>query len=156
MTAEGKRMLDIIKQLKNHFPLFIAVLLLLAVMAWSDLSLPEYMSSIVDIGIQKMGYPDGGPIDSTEAELLANSRQYVFRAGGSMLLIALLGTAANISSTMLGAIISSKIARDLRSRVYQKVMDFSGVEMERFSIASLITRTTNDITQVQSFYQLFF
>ena len=149
-------MLDIIKQLKNHFPLFIAVLLLLAVMAWSDLSLPEYMSSIVDIGIQKMGYPDGVSIDSTEAELLANSTQYVFRAGGSMLLIALLGTAANISSTMLGAIISSKIARDLRSRVYQKVMDFSGVEMERFSIASLITRTTNDITQVQSFYQLFF
>ncbi len=149
-------LIDILKLLKKHIPLFLVAMLMLVVQAWSDLSLPEYMSQIVDVGIQKMGYVDGIPSGVADADLLASSLSYIGKVGGMMILIAFVGMIANVFSTMLGAIISSKMAKDLRSEVYTKVMAFSGAELEKFSIPSLITRTTNDITQVQTFYQLFF
>ncbi len=149
-------LIDILKLLKKHIPLFLVAMLMLVVQAWSDLSLPEYMSQIVDVGIQKMGYVDGIPSGVADADLLASSLSYIGKVGGMMILIAFVGMIANVFSSMLGAIISSKMAKDLRSEVYTKVMAFSGAELEKFSIPSLITRTTNDITQVQTFYQLFF
>ncbi len=75
---------------------------------------------------------------------------YIFSVGGQMLLIALISALATIAVGFLGAKIAAGLARDLRRVLYERVMRFSGAEFNRFSTASLITRSTNDITQIQS------
>ena len=77
-------------------------------------------------------------------------QDYIFRVGGSMLLIALVSAAATVAVGLLGARIAAGVARDLRRALYKHVMRFSGAEFSQFSTASLITRSTNDITQIQT------
>ena len=86
-----------------------------------------------------------------EAQGVAGDVQmrYLLATGGGMLLIALLMAAAAISVGFLAARVSAAIGRDLRRQVFGKVIHFSNTETDRFSTASLITRTTNDIQQVQ-------
>ena len=86
-----------------------------------------------------------------EAQGVAGDVQmrYLLATGGQMLLIALLMAAAAVSVGFLAARVSAAIGRDLRRQVFGKVIHFSNAETDRFSTASLITRTTNDIQQVQ-------
>ncbi|MDU4938308.1 MAG: ABC transporter ATP-binding protein [Clostridium sp.] len=74
---------------------------------------------------------------------------YMFLAGAKMLGIALLSAIATIVVGFLGARVAATLGRNLRSKVFNKVMSFSNTEMDKFSTASLITRSTNDIQQVQ-------
>ena len=75
--------------------------------------------------------------------------RYMLRTGGKMLAMAVLMTLASIVVGLFASRVSAKIGMDLRGRVYQKVVSFSNSEIEQFSTASLITRSTNDIQQVQ-------
>lgn len=74
---------------------------------------------------------------------------YILRTGAWMLLIALVSAISTITVGFLGARTAAGLARNLRHLFFDKVMRFSTAEMERFSTASLITRSTNDITQIQ-------
>ena len=74
---------------------------------------------------------------------------YILNVGGWMLLITLASAACTIIVGYLSARIAAGLARDVRRDTFQKVENFSSTEFERFSTASLITRTTNDITQIQ-------
>ena len=74
---------------------------------------------------------------------------YMFLAGAKMLGIALLSAIATIVVGFLGARVAATLGRNLRSKVFNKVMSFSNTEMDKYSTASLITRSTNDIQQVQ-------
>ncbi|MEA1883910.1 MAG: ABC transporter ATP-binding protein [Thermotogota bacterium] len=75
--------------------------------------------------------------------------RYVFRTGLMMVLMALLSTAATILVAFIASKIAAAVARNLRKDVFTKIENFSNVEFAKFSTASLITRTTNDITQIQ-------
>lgn len=109
-----------------------------------------------------------GRLDETAAETLASQAvqlvrleyqaqgidgdvqmHYLLTTGGEMLLVALLMAAAAISVGFLASRVSAAVGRDLRRQVFGKVISFSNAETDRFSTASLITRTTNDIQQVQ-------
>lgn len=79
----------------------------------------------------------------------AIQRQYILTTGLKMLGVALLAAVCTITVCLLSAKIGAGLGRDLRSAVYRKVSDFSNAEFDQFSTSSLITRTTNDITQVQ-------
>ncbi len=74
---------------------------------------------------------------------------YILRTGGLMLLISLLGGAAMIATGYLASLTAAGAARDIRKAIFKKVESFSSTEFDKFSTASLITRNTNDITQVQ-------
>jgi len=74
---------------------------------------------------------------------------YILRTGGIMLLISLVGVIATVIVGFLAARMAAGLARNLRRLIFEKVMGFSSGEFARFSTASLITRSTNDITQVQ-------
>jgi ATP-binding cassette subfamily B multidrug efflux pump len=74
---------------------------------------------------------------------------YILRTGGLMLLISLLGGACTIAVSFLASKTAAGVARDVRMEAFKKVENFSSTEFDRFSTASLITRSTNDITQVQ-------
>lgn len=91
-----------------------------------------------------------GEYEALGMDTAAIQRGYIFRVGGVMLLIALVSAAATIAVGLLGARIAAGVARDLRRALYKHVMHFSGTEFSHFSTASLITRSTNDITQIQT------
>lgn len=74
---------------------------------------------------------------------------YLWASGFKMLIISFILSAAAISAGLFAAIVGSKIGMELRSKVFRKVIGFSNAEIDKFSTASLITRTTNDIQQVQ-------
>ena len=84
----------------------------------------------------------GADVDQMQTE-------YIFMSGLKMLGIALLGSLAAMASAFLSSRVGAGFARDLRRAVFKKVESFSNSEFNKFSTASLITRTTNDITQVQ-------
>lgn len=75
---------------------------------------------------------------------------YILRIGGIMLLIALIGMAASISVGFLAARVAASMGRNLRRKTFKKVISFSNSEFNKFSTASLITRSTNDIQQIQN------
>lgn len=107
-------------------------ILFVAVQVWLELKMPEYMS-----GITLLVQTPGSEIN----EILQN--------GGYMLLCALGSMAASIATGYFAARVAASLAQKLRSWMFRKVMGFYNEELGRFSTASLITRSTNDITQVQ-------
>lgn len=84
----------------------------------------------------------GADVDSIQT-------RYIFTVGLKMLGIALLGSIAAMTAAFLSSRVGAGVARNLRKAVFEKVESFSNNEFDKFSTASLITRTTNDITQVQ-------
>ena len=75
--------------------------------------------------------------------------RYILKTGAVMLLLSLLGAACSVTVGFLAARTGAGLARDLRRLTFEKVESFSSAEFDRFSTASLITRSTNDITQIQ-------
>lgn len=97
----------------------------------AELYLPTLMSDIVDIGI------------------VSGDTAYIWKMGGWMLLVAAGGTLCAIGGSYLSAKVASGFGRNLRRRLFTHVENFSLQEFDKIGTASLITRTTNDITQVQ-------
>ena len=83
------------------------------------------------------------------ADTDAMQTSYIFRTGGKMLLMALLLAVCAISVGFCGSRMGAGIARDLRRDIFAKVTSFTNNEYDKFGTASLITRSTNDVTQVQ-------
>ncbi len=111
--------------------ILLAVALLFA-QAIADLTLPDYMSDIVNVGVIDSNIP------------------YIWKMGARMLLVSLVSAGASILVGYIAAYVAANVAGDFRSRVFKKVESFSSAQFDKFSTASLITRTTNDVTQVQS------
>ena len=88
--------------------------------------------------------------DSTDAI----QNRYIFSTGAKMLGLAILLTACAIGAGFCLARMGAGVGRDLRHAVFERVTHFNNAEMDQFSTASLITRTTNDITQVQAFLSM--
>ena len=133
-------MIKLLKNLpkRNWLMMFFAIGFVV-LQVWLDLTIPDYMADITAL-VQTDG--------SKMADIMA--------AGGKMLLCAF----GSLAATVVVAIISSRIASDfsavLRAKLFNKVQGFSMEEIGRFSTASLITRSTNDVTQVQMFVTMGF
>ena len=82
--------------------------------------------------------------------------EYILMSGVKMLGLAFLAMAAAIAVTFLSARVAAVLGRNLRNSIYRKVISFSGRELNQFSTASLITRSTNDVQQVQMLFTLLF
>jgi len=76
-------------------------------------------------------------------------RNYILRAGGLMLLMTLLSVVCTIAVSYLASRTAAGMARNIRSDLFNRVENFSSIEFDNFSTASLITRSTNDVTQIQ-------
>ncbi|HUI87912.1 MAG TPA: ABC transporter ATP-binding protein [Anaerolineales bacterium] len=111
--------------------MIMGALTLLVVQAICDLSLPDYMSDLVDTGV------------------ISGNVNYIIQTGGKMILITLLSAACMVVTGYFASRIAAYTARDMRADVFKRVQTFSNPELDKFSPASLITRTTNDITQIQ-------
>jgi ATP-binding cassette subfamily B multidrug efflux pump len=111
---------------------------LLFVRVFLDLSLPDYMSRIVDIGI------------------IQGNLDFIFETGLQMLGIAFLVMVLFIVTAYLSALIGSKTGDLIRQDIFRKVEGFSLVEFDHFQTSSLITRSTNDVAQVQNLLTMSF
>lgn len=83
-------------------------------------------------------------------DLSAMQSRSIWSNGGMMLLIALIGAGAAVAVGYFGSVTAARLGRDLRGEIFHKVIHFGQQEMDGFSTASLITRSTNDIQQVQN------
>ena len=121
--------------LRGHVGEVVAVFALLLVQALCELSLPRYMSDIVNVGV--VGAQAGN------AAYLGHMALVMFGfCVGSL--------AAATLSGLIASRVAAAVARDLRRKVFAKVMSFSPAEVNRFSQSSLITRCTNDVQQIQN------
>lgn len=129
-------MLRILKHLRwKEWLLVAACVVLIVGQVQLDLALPDYMSEITRL-VQ------------TEGSQMSD----ILLAGGKMLLCALGSMLLTVCTTFFTAQIASRFSARLRGKMYRKVVGFSNEEINRFSTASLITRTTNDISQLQMFF----
>lgn len=124
-------MAKLLKWLKPYKNYVASSLLLVFVQSVSELYLPNLMADIVDTGI------------------LNQDVGYILRKGLIMLLVALGGTAAAILAGYLASRAAMGFGRDLRENIFKHVQSFSLAEFDKFGTASLITRTVNDVNQIQ-------
>ncbi|MEG1705326.1 MAG: ABC transporter ATP-binding protein [Clostridia bacterium] len=125
-------MKKVLSYLKPFVILIIVAMALIFVQSMANLYLPTLMSEIVNEGVVKQS------IDT------------VFMYGKKMLLITLGAMVCNIFATYLSSIIAAGFAKKLRKGIYEKVEKFSLNEFNKIQTSSLITRTTNDVTQIQN------
>ncbi|MEH7113602.1 ABC transporter ATP-binding protein [Neobacillus niacini] len=121
------------KYIKKYWKFFSLAVLFLTFEALSDLMMPTIMAKIIDIGVA------GRDLD------------YVLKMGGVMLLITIFGAVSASIRSVLASIVSQSFGAELRSDLYKKIQTLSFENIDRFERASLITRLTNDVTQVQVF-----
>ncbi len=126
-------MLKLLKRMtKREYSMVCASFIFIVAQVWLDLKMPDYMSTITTL-VQTPG--------SEMSDILLN--------GGYMLLCAVGSMIAAMITGYLAARVAAGLSKTVREKVFKKVMHFNSEEIGRFSTASLITRTTNDITQVQ-------
>ena len=124
-------MFNLFRLLKGYTAHIVAIVALLFVQVLSDLYLPTLMADIVDIG------------------LVNKDTNYILKIGGFMLLIAAGGTICAIIATFLSSKTAVGFGKLVREKLFTKVASFSLHEFDKLGTATLITRTTNDVTQVQ-------
>lgn len=121
---------------KDYLIIFIAILLIVF-QVWLDLKLPDYMSEITVL-VQTEG--------SQMSEILEQGGYMLLCAGGSLVSAIIVG--------YLASLLSASFSRTLMKKLFEKVENFGMEEINKFSTSSLITRTTNDVTNIQMFISM--
>ncbi|MCQ4638413.1 ABC transporter ATP-binding protein/permease [Anaerovorax odorimutans] len=124
-------MKEMLKYYKPYIPFIFLIIAALFGQALCELALPGYMSDIINNGIIKGSMP------------------YIYKTGGLMLLVALAVVLCTGLAGLFSARVAAKSSRDIRGALFKRVTAFSAAELEQFSTASLITRSTNDVQMVQ-------
>ncbi len=124
-------MIKLFKFLKPYAASIAVILILVFFQSLSELYLPTLMSNIVDTGI------------------VNGDTNYILKIGGFMLLVAAGGTICTILASFLSSKVATGFSKDLRKNVFSRVESYSLQEFDKIGASSLITRTTNDITQIQ-------
>ncbi|ERK28356.1 ABC transporter ATP-binding protein [Clostridium intestinale] len=125
-------MIKLFRFLKKYWISVVVILVLIYFQVMAELNLPNLMSDIVDTGI------------------VNSDVDYILQTGGKMLLVALGGTLCSVVAALFASKVAMAFSRDVRREVFTHVEGFSLNEFNKIPTSSLITRTTNDITQVQT------
>ena len=124
-------MLKLLKYMKPYFWQCLVLVLAVGLQVFGTLMLSTMMAEIVNSGIVK------------------NDTHFIFVRGVLMFLVTIVSAAGTLISSYFSAKLSAAISRDMKRDLFAKVLSFSISETEQFSTASLVTRTTNDVSQVQ-------
>lgn len=124
-------MIKLLKHLSMYKWVVLAVFGLVFVQSMTDLYLPTLMSDIIDKGV------------------VVGDKPYIWKIGGLMLIVALFGACASVVASYFSSKAAMGLGKVLRRKVFTRVESFSLEDYEKLGAASLITRTTNDITQIQ-------
>jgi ATP-binding cassette, subfamily B, multidrug efflux pump len=130
-------MKKILPYLKPYLLQIIIVIGLISVQVTTDLALPDYLADIINKGV------------------VFQDNDVIFSIGAEMIGVAMIGAVATVIVGFLASKISTGAARDLRKGLYTKIQNFSSSEYDKFSTASLLTRSTNDVQQIQTVIFMF-
>ena len=131
-------MKKLLKPMKNKIPQIVFIFIFLLIQVYCDLTLPQYTAEIVNIGIQNTNF------------------QFIIDTGMMMLLMVAISALATVGVSYFSSRVASGYAKDLRKIIYEKVLKFSNHELNEISRSSLITRSTNDVNQLQSVLGMIF
>ncbi len=124
-------MKTVLRYYRPYIPFILLVLVFLFGQAMCELALPGYMSDIINYGI------------------VGQDMDYIKHTGAIMIAVSAATLACSIAASFLASRTAAKSSRDIRRALFRKVTSFSAAELEDFSTASLITRSTNDVQMVQ-------
>ena len=124
-------MLKLLKYLKPYWWQVLILLIAIGGQVFTTLQLPALMADIINNGIVK---EDMG---------------HIWQDGGIMILLALLSAVASFVASYFSARVGASFSRDLRAAIFQKIINLNLIDTKDYSTASLITRTTNDVNQIQ-------
>ena len=130
--------MEILKPMKNKIGYIILILILLLIQAYCDLSLPSYTAVIVNNGIRTANF------------------NLIYDIGFKMMIMVTVSVMATLFLSFISSRFASSYGRDLREILYKKVLKFSNHELNQYSRSSLITRSTNDINQIQGILGMIF
>ena len=125
-------MKKLLKPIKSKIPQLLCIVVFLLIQAACDLTLPTYTANIVNIGIQNTDFA------------------YIINTGLMMLFMVVASAFSTVGVSFFSSRVSSGYAKDLRKIVYKQVLKYSNHELNEISRSSLITRSTNDINQIQT------
>ncbi|MBR3176202.1 ABC transporter ATP-binding protein [Candidatus Saccharibacteria bacterium] len=125
-------MLKLFRFLKPYWWQIIILLIATAVQVYTTLRLPALMADIINNGI------------------VPGNTDYIWMTGLHMILVALISAVASFVSSYFSARVGANFSRDIRTAVFTKIISFNMSDLKDFTTASLLTRTTNDVNQVQS------
>lgn len=129
---------SLLKPMKNKIQWVLLIFIFLIIQVYCDLTLPQYTADIVDIGIQNTNF------------------QFIINTGIVMLVMVAISALATVGVSFFSSRVSSSYAKDLRKTIYKKALKFSNHELNEISRSSLITRTTNDVNQLQNVISMLF
>ncbi len=124
-------MKTVLSYYKKYIPYILLTVLALFGQVWCELSLPKYMADIINNGI------------------VTGDMEHIRNVGMIMIGIAVIAVACSIAGGFFAALTAARAARAIRKNLFNKVIRFSAAELNKFSIASLITRSTNDVQIIQ-------
>ncbi len=124
-------MKTVLSYYKKYIPYILLTVLALFGQVWCELSLPKYMADIINNGI------------------VTGDMEHIRNVGMIMIGIAVIAVACSIAGGFFAALTEARAARAIRKILFNKVIRFSAAELNKFSIASLITRSTNDVQIIQ-------
>ena len=125
-------MFRLFRFLKPYWWQVLILLVATAVQVWTTLRLPALMAHIINNGI------------------VPGNIEYIWQVGLSMIGLAIISALASLVSSYFSARVGTNFARDIRAEIFTKIINFNILDVQDFSTASLLTRTTNDVNQVQS------
>lgn len=131
-------MKSLLKPMKNKIHLILFIFIFLLIQVYCDLTLPQYTADIVNIGIQNTDF------------------QFIINTGIMMLAMVAISALATVGVSYFSSRVASAYAKDLRKIIYEKVLKFSNHELNNISRSSLITRSTNDVNQLQNVLGMIF
>lgn len=128
---------QILKYLKPYIIQILVLTVFVVIQVQTDLALPRYLSDIINEGI------------------ILQDNDAILSIGLEMLGVTLIGVIASVIVGYFAARVSTGVSKSVREEIYGKVLGFSAKEMNKFSTASLLTRSTNDVQQIQMVIYLF-
>lgn len=141
-------MLKILKYFRWYYWIFLVIIIgLLYLQVSADLEMPNFLTEILNNAGKIAAMKELGIEAPTE--LINQTKEAIWVSGRGMIICALISVFSTIVVSLITAKMAAGFSHDLRRKIYVKIQNFSLAEIDEFSTASLITRSTNDITQVQ-------
>ncbi len=131
MTAIFKRIHMSVKQV-------VALVLFMLISALAQMLIPSLLSQMIDSGVGE------------------SNEKLIIAIGIAMIVLAVFACVMNVVSTTISASVTTKFSADIRQEIFHKVQSFSAAEIDKFGTASLIARSTTDVTTIQTFFSMLF
>ena len=143
------------KYVKPYWPYFIIGPLCMIIEVVGEVLMPKLLAMIIDYGMGETPIEKASPFVRWVYEMCGeNASPFIITAMVGMILTAIIMMAGGVGGAYFGAKASVNFAADLREDIYRKVQTYSFANIDKFSTSSLITRLTNDVTQMQSFIMM--